>query len=131
MTVGEHAFSPPTKFNADYIPAPPAAFPRCTDTSHRRRYAFLALSCPSTTFYNIFTLFSSSPNSLRGHLCSAYTGWPMREHLLRYYIYTLVSIPAPPLLCFQYLFYILFRIFTPLHPFTFYIQITYKLLYIK
>ena len=42
----EHAPTPSTKFDEDYIPAPFAAFPRVTDTSHRRSYVFLALSRP-------------------------------------------------------------------------------------
>ena len=42
----EHAPTPSTKFDEDNIPAPFAAFPRVTDTSHRRSYVFLALSRP-------------------------------------------------------------------------------------
>ena len=82
----EHAPIPSTKFDEDNIPAPFTAFPRATDTSHRRRYVFLALSRPSTPFYNIFTLFYPSPSILRGHVCSAFISSPMREHLSRCYI---------------------------------------------
>ena len=44
-TVDEHAPTPSTKFDEDYISAPFAAFPRVTDTL-RRSYVFLALSRP-------------------------------------------------------------------------------------
>ncbi len=62
------------------------AFPRVTDTLHRRHYTFLALSRPFAPFYNIFTLLYPSPSIPRGHVYSAFTGSPKREHLTRCYI---------------------------------------------
>ena len=52
----EHALSPPTKFDEDYIPAPLTAVPRVTDISHRRRYVFLALPLHFTTYSHYSTL---------------------------------------------------------------------------
>ena len=73
VAIDEHAPTPSTKFDEDYIPAPLAAFPRVTDTSHRRRYVFLALSRPfRSVLQHIYIILPFPEYSTRSRLQRAH-----------------------------------------------------------
>ena len=115
-----------------YIPARPSE-PRSHDSPTHRADAVPRFSPFSLHFITFFYIIKPLPKySTRstGHVYSAFTGSPKREHLSRCYMFRR-PYPSPNRLCcvrVQYLFYVLFRICTLLHVphsifFSFYIQI--------